>query len=70
MTSLLLIECSPRRERSMSRLGAAQLVERLRCREPGLRIVRRDLAVAPPLLVDHAFTEAMCIPAATRNDAL
>jgi FMN-dependent NADH-azoreductase len=68
MNRVLLVECSPREEHSMSRLGAAQLVQRLLCREPGLRIVRRDLAAEPPLLVDRAFTEAMHIPAASQND--
>jgi FMN-dependent NADH-azoreductase len=68
MNRARLVECSPRDEDSMSRLGAAQLVQRLLCREPGLRIVRRDLAAEPPSLVDRAFTEAMHIPAASQND--
>ncbi|MCF3946261.1 FMN-dependent NADH-azoreductase [Acidiphilium iwatense] len=62
MKNLLLVECGPRFEHSISRAAAALVVEHLRRREPGMRILRRDLACVPPSFVDEAFTQAMYIP--------
>jgi FMN-dependent NADH-azoreductase len=52
----------------VSRRYAAELVQRLQCRQPDLRLLRRDLVAEPPSLVDRAFTEAMHVPAASRDD--
>jgi FMN-dependent NADH-azoreductase len=62
MKPLLLVECSPRFERSVSRVGAQRLVERLGAREPGLGVLRRDLAADPPPLVDQGFYDAIQAP--------
>lgn len=69
MKRLLFVECSPRLRHSASRAAGARLVERLCRREPGLRVIRRDLARDPPPLVDEAFTEAMHVPAPERSSA-
>jgi FMN-dependent NADH-azoreductase len=68
MKAVLLIEASPRFGRSASRAAARQVVQRLVMRTPDLRILRRDLAAAPPALIDEAFTEAMYVPAARQGD--
>lgn len=68
MSSVLLLEASPRFGRSQSRAAAAQLLRRLQGREPALGIVRRDLAAAPPALIDEAFTEAMYVPAIAQDE--
>lgn len=67
MTALLLVECSPRHGGSQSRAAAALLVARLAARTPDVRIVRRDLAAAPPPFVDAGFTRAMHVPEADRS---
>lgn len=67
MTTALLIECSPRLRSSASRWAAAQAIDRLRRSDPDLRVLRRDIAVRPPPLVDEAFTEAMHVPAAAQD---
>ena len=69
MSAVLLVECSPRFARSRSRAAAEQLVDRLKRRQPGLRLLRRDLAVHPPPLIDEAFSEAIRIPAAEHTPA-
>jgi FMN-dependent NADH-azoreductase len=68
MRAVLLVEASPRFGRSASRAAAGQVVQRLVMRAPDLRILRRDLAAAPPALIDEAFTEAMYVPAARQRD--
>ncbi len=68
MNSVLLLEASPRFGRSQSRAAAAQVLHRLQVREPALRVVRRDLAAAPPALIDEAFTEAMYVPATAQDE--
>ncbi len=68
MTSVLLLEASPRFGRSQSRAAAEQVICRLNVREPTLRVLRRDLAAAPPALIDEAFTEAMYVPAAKQDE--
>lgn len=69
MTSVLLVMCSPRLERSASRAAAEHLLARLRTREPGLQVTRRDLASTPPSLVDARFAEAMLVPEKERSPA-
>lgn len=68
MNAALLLEASPRFGRSQSRAAAEQVICRLRAREPALRVLRRDLAAAPPPLIDEAFTEAMYVPAAAQDE--
>ena len=68
MNSVLLLEASPRFGRSQSRAAAEQVICRLRAHEPALRVLRRDLAAAPPPLIDEAFTEAMYVPAAAQDE--
>lgn len=62
MENLLLVECSPRFERSISRAAAALVVERLCRRASELCVLRRDLARDPPPFVDAVFTRAMYVP--------
>jgi FMN-dependent NADH-azoreductase len=69
MTSVLLVEASPERARAVSRRAAAQLLARLEAREPGIRVLRRDLARDPPPLVDAGFAEAIRVPAGERSAA-
>ncbi|HZD26605.1 MAG TPA: NAD(P)H-dependent oxidoreductase [Alphaproteobacteria bacterium] len=61
MTALLL-QCSPRGPGSASRAAAEGIVERLALRQPGLKVLRRDLAAAPPPLVDAGFAAALGVP--------
>lgn len=68
MNAALLLEASPRFGRSQSRAAAEQIICRLKAREPALRVLRRDLAAAPPPLIDEAFTEAMYVPAAAQDE--
>jgi len=68
MNAALLLEASPRFGRSQSRAAAEQVLRRLKVREPALRVLRRDLAAAPPPLIDEAFTEAMYVPAAKQDE--
>jgi FMN-dependent NADH-azoreductase len=50
MNSLLLIECSPRQEHSVSRLAAARLVERLLDREPSkYRVIEGTMTPEGPV---------------------
>ncbi|MBR2817972.1 MAG: NAD(P)H-dependent oxidoreductase [Reyranella sp.] len=64
----LLVEASPRFGRSQSRTAAEKVVDRLKERAPGLRLLRRDLAAEPPPLIDEAFTEAMYVPASRQDE--
>lgn len=68
MRPLLLVEASPRFGRSLSRAAGEQVVHRLKMREPQLPVLRRDLAAAPPPLVDEAFTKAMYVPATEQDE--
>ncbi len=68
MRAALLVEASPRFGRSTSRAAGERIVQRMRMREPGLRILRRDLAASPPALIDEAFTEAMYVPTNQQNE--
>ena len=68
MKPLLLVEASPRFGRSLSRAAGEQVVQRLAMQKPGLTVLRRDLAAAPPPLVDEAFTEAMYVPANEQDE--
>ncbi|MBS0537535.1 MAG: NAD(P)H-dependent oxidoreductase [Proteobacteria bacterium] len=67
MKRALVLDVSPRGDGSRSRRASAQVVERLMRRAPGLEVIRRDLAVAPPPPIDDAFAHAMLVPAAQRT---
>ena len=69
MTTALVIEASPRGAQGMSRLATARLLGWLRAREPGLRVIRRDLADRPPSFVDAGFAAAMLVPPDARTPA-
>jgi FMN-dependent NADH-azoreductase len=59
MKTILHLACSPRGRDAFSRLISDELVERLRARHPGARVVLRDLAAEPPPLVDAGFSAAI-----------
>jgi FMN-dependent NADH-azoreductase len=69
MTAALVLDCSPGGERSVSRAATERLLERLRLSDPGLSVLRRDLAAAPPPLVDAGFAAAIRVPAAAQSPA-
>lgn len=68
MNPVLLLEASPRFGRSQSRAVAEQVIHRMKRREPALHVLHRDLAAAPPALIDEAFTEAMYVPASKQDE--
>jgi len=63
MTTILQILVSPRPQ-SASRLIAREIVARLAAREPGARVIDRDLAADPPPHPDLALYNAILSPAA------
>jgi FMN-dependent NADH-azoreductase len=69
MRSVLLVACSPRFEASASRAAAELLLARLCARAPGLEVIRRDLAAAPPPFVDARFAAAMLVAQPDRSPA-
>lgn len=58
MTTVLHIDASVRGARSLSRRLSGAFVEAWQAREPGARIIRRDLSQAPPPLIDEAWIAA------------
>ena len=58
-TTILRIDCSPRGSEAHSWRMADELMRRLAILHPGAGVIRRNLAEAPPPLVDRAFTVAM-----------
>ncbi len=66
--TILQIEASPAGAASASRRLAAALVAALCAREPGARVVRRDLAQDPPALVDAGFAAAIRVPPDVHTD--
>jgi FMN-dependent NADH-azoreductase len=64
MRTILHLTCSPRGADAYSHIISTELVDALRARHSGARIVARDLAVAPPCFVDVAFTSHIRDPAA------
>jgi FMN-dependent NADH-azoreductase len=74
MTTILFIEVGPRGPQSWSRRVGAELLERLQHHHPGARVVRRDLAAAPPPIIDAVFADAILRASetwdATDRDAL
>lgn len=74
MKTILHIEVGPRGERSWSRRFGMEVLHRLQHRYPDARVLRRDLAAAPPPLIDAVFADAILRPAeewtAEERDAL
>jgi FMN-dependent NADH-azoreductase len=70
MTTLLHIDASPRGDRSLSRRLSRRFVGALSARAPGLEVVRRDLAAAPPPLMSEAWIAAAFTPPAARDAAM
>ena len=62
MRTILHLTASPRGTEAYSHLISGELVAALRARHPGALVVARDLAAAPPALVDVAFTRAIRDP--------
>lgn len=68
MTHILLVESSPRGERSHTRTLARDLVERLRATHPDATLVMRDLAAMPALPhVSGSFVAAIFTPPPARS---
>lgn len=59
MKKILLIESSPRGSESYSNQAARSIVSELQRRNPGAKVVERDLAQNPPPHVGQAFTSGM-----------
>lgn len=59
MKNILLIQTSPRGNKSASRQMAQSVVEDLKLRHPGAHIVVRDLAENPPPHIDDTFVNAI-----------
>ncbi len=59
MKTILHISASPRGAAAYSRIASDRLVAALVGRSPGARVIARDLAAAPPPLVDAAFSAAI-----------
>ena len=59
MGTILYLRCSPRGAEAFSSRMAEEVVARLVGRHPGTEVVFRDLAAAPPPLVDAGFSAAI-----------
>lgn len=75
MRTILRLSCSPRGATSFSRLASEQVIEGLRSRHPGVRVIHRDLAANPPPLIDAGFSAAILdrdgtAPALAASEAL
>lgn len=69
MTTLLHVAVSPREGQSHSRRAAQLVLEQLEQATAGLRVIERDLAVAPLPHPDAGFVEASLMPDADRTEA-
>lgn len=67
MKNILLIESSPRGSDSYSHQAAGSIVSELQKRNPGAKVVVRDLAENPPPHVGPAFIAAMYAPPEKRT---
>jgi FMN-dependent NADH-azoreductase len=70
MTTILHIDASARVARSLSRRLSHQFVEAWRAERPDDRVVRRDLAAAPPPHVSEAWIAAAFKPPGERDAAM
>ncbi|HTC09748.1 MAG TPA: NAD(P)H-dependent oxidoreductase [Acetobacteraceae bacterium] len=64
MRTILHLTVSPRGAEAYSHRISSELVAALCARHPGARVLARDLAAEPPVLVDLSFTRAIRDPAA------
>ena len=62
MTTLLLVQTSPRGEHSVSRNMTQRFVQDWRARHPGGEVVSRDLAQTPLRFVDASWLQAYFTP--------
>jgi FMN-dependent NADH-azoreductase len=63
MNDILYLSCSPKGAASICQSFAQEVLARLAQRDPGARVVHRDLAAAPPAFVDAGFCAAIMDPA-------
>lgn len=70
MTTLLHIDASARGARSLSRRLSRRFVGAVRDHEPGLTVIRRDLAEAPPPFVTEDWIAAAFTPPDQRDAAM
>lgn len=69
MTTILRIDASPRRERSLSRRLADRFVDTWLSVRPDDRVIARDVGLAPPPAVSEAWIAAAFTPEAERDAA-
>lgn len=69
MTTILRIDASPRRARSLTRRLADRFVDTWLSQCPGDRVVARDVGVEPPPAVSEAWIAAVFTPEAERDAA-
>ena len=67
MKNILFIQSSPRGSDSYSYQAARSLVNELQTRNPGAKVVLRDLAQDPPPHVGQAFISGMNVPPEQRT---
>jgi FMN-dependent NADH-azoreductase len=67
MKNILLIESSPRATDSYSHQAARSIVNDLQARDPGARLVVRDLGQDPPPHVGFAFIGGLYAPPEQRT---
>ncbi|MFN3260144.1 MAG: FMN-dependent NADH-azoreductase [Pikeienuella sp.] len=69
MTTILRIDASPRRERSLTRRLADRFIETWLTARPGDRVIARDVGLEPPPAVSEAWIAAAFTPEAERDGA-
>ncbi|MEO1274615.1 MAG: NAD(P)H-dependent oxidoreductase [Pseudomonadota bacterium] len=69
MTTILRIDASPRRERSLTRRLADDFMAAWQARHPGDRVITRDVGLAPPPAITEAWIGAAFTPADQRTPA-
>ena len=67
MTTILRIDASPRRARSLSRRLADRFVDTWLSARPGDRVIARDVGLAPPPVVSEPWIAAAFTPEAERD---
>jgi FMN-dependent NADH-azoreductase len=70
MTTLLHLDASARADRSLTRQLSRLFVETWLSHRPGDRVIRRDLAAAPPPHVTEAWIAACFTPSERRDSAM
>lgn len=69
MTTILRIDASPRRERSLTRRLADDFMAAWQARHPGDRVIIRDVGMSPPPAITEAWIGAAFAPADQRSTA-